>query len=304
MELADCVAALVANIVDHRAAGVLWQRESRNLPDPERATLRRKVRLVNSWLAAELQARRPELESGQAELLASCAIDAATSISFHQLALPRTSFAQLLTRLCLRVLDLEPDPTSEPSRRRNPRPPGSRSDQLIDASMHLFARHGYAAVSIDDIGAAVGIAGPSVYKHFDSKHALLVAGMERGEARLRRDFARASAADVGDEEILRRASAAYVSVTLEHGDQIATLIGETIHLSEPDRHRIREMQREFVDDWVALLRAYRPDNSATVARIKVHAALMVSNDVARTPHLHQVPGFRQTLLDACWAVQQ
>jgi hypothetical protein len=42
----------------------------------------------------------------------------------------------------------------------------------------------------------------------------------------------------------------------------------------------------------------------TTARIKVQAAQMVANDLGRTPHLRKVPGFRQTVLDVCWELQQ
>jgi AcrR family transcriptional regulator len=175
---------------------------------------------------------------------------------------------------------------------------------LIDASIRLFAQHGYPAVSIDDIGAAVGIAGPSVYNHFDSKQDLLVAALERGHERIRKDFADAISAGGSDEEVLRRLTSAYVTLTLDHSDLVATLIGETIHLDESSMERTRSLQRGFIDDWVGLLRAYRPNDSATVARIKVQAAQMVANDIGRTPHLRQVAGFRQTVHDVCWSLQQ
>ena len=37
----------------------------------------------------------------------------------------------------------------------------------------MFAEYGYHGVSIEDLGAACGISGPAVYKHFSSKDALL-----------------------------------------------------------------------------------------------------------------------------------
>jgi len=303
-DLPGIVRALSANILDNRLVGVLWQREARNLPTPERARLRKKVSLVSYWVGAELRARRPELDKDQAELLASCAIDAATSISFHHLTLPRATFEALLTELAMRVVLLEPNRNEEAALRPGRGRTTSRRDALINASMRLFADNGYAGVSIDDIGAAVGIAGPSVYNHFDSKQHVLLAGMDRGYARLRQDLDDATAMSGSDEEVLRRVTEAYVGLTLDHSEMIATLIGETIHLEEPQQRRTREIQRTFIDDWVALLRAYRPGDSPTVARIKVQAAQMVANDLGRTPHLRKVPGFRQTVLDACWALQQ
>lgn len=303
-ELSEVVATMARNILDNRLSGLLFQRESRNLSTVERATLRKKVSLVQRWLAARLHEDRPSLDPGQAELLAACGIDAMTSISFHRLSIARPAFEELIAGMCLRVLALEPGPSTTASGRPRRSRPSTRADELIDASIRLFARDGYSAVSIDDIGAAVGIAGPSVYRHFESKQDLLVAAMNRGAERIRSDFANAVAEGTSDEDRLRRVTDAYVSTGLTDSEEIAILIGEGIHVEEPMRREMRAVQRALIDDWVALLRACRPADSETVARVKVQAAQMVANDVGRTPHLRKVPGFRQTVFDACWAVQQ
>jgi AcrR family transcriptional regulator len=46
---------------------------------------------------------------------------------------------------------------------------------IVTAAADLFAAHGFAAVGIDDIGAAVGVSGPAIYRHFRGKEALLTA---------------------------------------------------------------------------------------------------------------------------------
>src|ERR1022692_2575939 len=54
------------------------------------------------------------------------------------------------------------------------RPP-DRKEAILRASATLFAQKGFAAVGIDDIGAAVGITGPAIYRHFPGKDAVLTA---------------------------------------------------------------------------------------------------------------------------------
>src|SRR5882757_5029739 len=49
-----------------------------------------------------------------------------------------------------------------------------RRSQLIAAAERLVAEHGYLAVRLEDIGAAVGVTGPAIYRHFPNKEALLV----------------------------------------------------------------------------------------------------------------------------------
>ncbi len=41
-----------------------------------------------------------------------------------------------------------------------------------------------------------------------------------------------------------------------------------------------------------------------MARVKVQAAQMMANDVARTPRLRRIPGLRATVREAAWLLQQ
>ena len=52
---------------------------------------------------------------------------------------------------------------------------------ILDKSMELFAKNGFAAVSMRDISDAVGIKASSIYYHFESKQALFDAMIERAE---------------------------------------------------------------------------------------------------------------------------
>jgi AcrR family transcriptional regulator len=48
-----------------------------------------------------------------------------------------------------------------------------RRTQILETAAELFAKHGYHGVSINDLGAACGISGPALYKHFRGKQAIL-----------------------------------------------------------------------------------------------------------------------------------
>ena len=47
------------------------------------------------------------------------------------------------------------------------------AESISDAALHLFSERGYQATTMDDLGAALGIRGPSLYKHVRSKQDLL-----------------------------------------------------------------------------------------------------------------------------------
>ena len=59
-------------------------------------------------------------------------------------------------------------------------------DRIIDAAMRLFSEHGYAATSVAKIEAAAGLkpGAGGLYHHFQSKEAVLAAGIERQLQRL------------------------------------------------------------------------------------------------------------------------
>ncbi len=57
--------------------------------------------------------------------------------------------------------------------------PPSRRNELIDAAMRVFYRHGFHASSLDDIQKEGGISRMTLYNHFKSKDDLIVAAMRR-----------------------------------------------------------------------------------------------------------------------------
>lgn len=59
-------------------------------------------------------------------------------------------------------------------------------ERIVDEAMRLFSERGYAATSISTIEAAAGLSpgAGGLYHHFDSKQAVLAAGVERQLARL------------------------------------------------------------------------------------------------------------------------
>ncbi|ATD70538.1 MULTISPECIES: TetR/AcrR family transcriptional regulator [Gordonia] len=68
---------------------------------------------------------------------------------------------------------LDPDSGPGPAGGRSS-PRGPRAEQIIRAATALFQDAGYRNVSIEQIGAAVGLTGPAVYRHFPGKHDILV----------------------------------------------------------------------------------------------------------------------------------
>ncbi|WP_354700960.1 TetR/AcrR family transcriptional regulator [Paraconexibacter sp. AEG42_29] len=68
-------------------------------------------------------------------------------------------------------------PDSAGSPRRLPR--AEREQQMLDVAQALFAQHGYGAVTMDEVAAAVGVTKPLLYNYFGNKERLYLACLGR-----------------------------------------------------------------------------------------------------------------------------
>ncbi|MCP2242256.1 TetR/AcrR family transcriptional regulator [Lentzea aerocolonigenes] len=116
--------------------------------------------------------------------------------------------------------------------------PGDRAAAIRVAALRLFATQGYRATTMADIGAAVGIRGPSIYKHVSGKQVLLAEIMLGTMDALIAAHAEATASAVSVGDQLRRAVEAHVRYHARH--QLEAFVGnrEIASLDQPDRDRV------------------------------------------------------------------
>ncbi len=120
-----------------------------------------------------------------------------------------------------------------------------RTEQVRTAALELFAARGYRGTTVDEIGARVGIRGPSVYKHFRSKQELLadiVVGTTDALLAAQRDALR-EAGDVREQ--LRRAVEAHVRFHAEHLREAFVAGREVDSLADPHRSDVLRKRAEY-----------------------------------------------------------
>lgn len=291
--------------IDHRELGLLWAREVRHLAPDVQTRLRAELRGLGLTLGRQVMLRRPELDPGTADLLGSAGIAVLNSVSFHRLTLPGDELEQMLADLVTAVLDAPLPLVTLGSPQHDGRPLlafQTRREALLAEAVRLFAQHGYSRVGIDDVGAAVGIAGPSIYNHFGSKHDMLSTAFQRGVARLFDDLHPVLASTDDPAEALRRFVDAYLRYAAEHHDTVELLVAEVRQLAESEQRMVLLAQRDYVNEWVGLWRALHPDDPITHARIRVHAVLSVINDLMRTSRIRTRPGSVDAVRAVCQAL--
>ncbi|MBY4010587.1 TetR/AcrR family transcriptional regulator [Rhodococcus fascians] len=177
-----------------------------------------------------------------------------------------------------------------------------RRQQLLDAAASLFAERGFASVRLEDLGAAVGISGPAVYRHFPNKEAVLVELMV-GISEYLLDGGREV---VGSRKVDEETVSALVDFHLDFAFETPAFIRiqdrDLQSLPEGARRKVRRMQREYVELWVATLCAVDPELNEADARTTAHAVFGLINSTpysaGRTPSRNARPVLRAMALAA------
>ncbi|MGI9197215.1 MAG: TetR/AcrR family transcriptional regulator [Candidatus Nanopelagicales bacterium] len=154
-----------------------------------------------------------------------------------------------------------------------------RRSEILETASGLFARNGFHGVSIDDLGAAVGLSGPALYRYFPSKEAILSEMLIDISERL---------LEGGRERVATASGPAlpalvdfHVDFALDHPDLIDVQARDLDAMPDTERRLVRRLQAQYVALWVDALVDERPGISAERARAAAHAAFGLINS---TPH--------------------
>ncbi|MCS0637778.1 TetR/AcrR family transcriptional regulator [Streptomyces sp. LP05-1] len=159
----------------------------------------------------------------------------------------------------------------------------TRREQILREAARLFAERGFHGVGVDEIGAAVGISGPGLYRHFPGKDAMLaelLVGIS--ERLLDGGRLRVEAAAGDDRALLAALIDGHIDFALDDRSLIILHDRELDRLRDDDRKRVRRLQREYVELWVSAVRRLHPAPAEAEARAAVHAVFGLLNS---TPHL-------------------
>ncbi|MBP8535132.1 TetR/AcrR family transcriptional regulator [Streptomyces sp. MK37H] len=165
-------------------------------------------------------------------------------------------------------------------------PAPSRREQILKEAARLFAERGFHGVGVDEIGAAVGISGPGLYRHFPGKEAMLAELLVGISGRLltggKRRAAEGEGAGRAPAEVLDSLIEGHIDFALDDRPLIILHDRELDRLRDTDRKLVRSLQRQYVELWVEVVRKVYPRLAEAEARACVHAVFGLLNS---TPHL-------------------
>lgn len=145
----------------------------------------------------------------------------------------------------------------------------------------MFAERGFHGVSIAELGAACGISGPALYRHFPRKDAMLADLLVGISEDLLAEGRRRTAATASAGDALTALVRWHIEFALEHPDLIVVQDRDWSSLPVEARERVRTLQLGYVEVWVDVLVAVNPHWDRPTARAAAHAVFGLLNS---TPH--------------------
>ena len=157
----------------------------------------------------------------------------------------------------------------------------NRRQALLSAAAALFALEGFNRVSLEDLGAAAGVSGPAVYRHFAGKQAVLGALLLSVSQDLLDGGRKVVADSDGDLAALGGLVAFHVDFALSNPDVIRVQDQDFSNLAGEDQAEVRTLQRNYVELWVDVLAGLHEGTEAAELRMRAHATFGLINS---TPH--------------------
>jgi len=176
-----------------------------------------------------------------------------------------------------------------------------RREQVIEAATHLFHLQGFHATSMDDIGAAAGITGPGLYRHFSSKDDILLAVFDRIWDLLRGGIERSSGLE--PDEALDVLIDTHTTLALDQGPALMLLVRELRYVPEYYQRAAERNDARYTDAWAEAIIKLHPDLSLDEARAAGRGLIGLIGSAARDglPGGVGIPRHRELLRQMCRA---
>jgi AcrR family transcriptional regulator len=152
----------------------------------------------------------------------------------------------------------------------------SRPGEILQAAVALFNERGYQGTNMADIGAAVGITGPGIYRHFPSKQAILETALVDAGDRLMAGIQAIVGAGDPPDRTLDRLVENYLDGVLEAPALSVLVLQDEGVLSDTMREWGADHLRVHMRAWVDALSASRPELTRLECRARVIGAFSMA----------------------------
>jgi AcrR family transcriptional regulator len=277
--------------VARRELWILLQREMRHLGPEQRQPLDERFSQIVRPFTALIGRERRDLEDQDTGLLTTAALATLASPSVYRSRMPERDqqlvLAAAATAVCGAHWVVATGSAHEhkiAARSAFSVSGPDRGAEILDTAIRQFSARGYQAVSLDDIGAELGMAGPSLLYYFATKSDILVAAFARAAGWLA-----AQRRPAGQARSLEDLAATYIDLAVRERLLFGVYVWEAVNLPPEAGRRIRSGLDSDIQAWCAALADIQPELTAGQRLALVHAARAVVHDVVRLGHWHDRP---------------
>jgi AcrR family transcriptional regulator len=146
-----------------------------------------------------------------------------------------------------------------------------RMAQTLTAAHALFAERGFAAVTMEDIAAEVGVTKPLLYNYFGNKERLYIACMERSGDALFATIGDAVGGTESPGDALNAGLRAFFAFLDADRAAWAVLFDETLPHSGEVADRVAVYRGRILEQVAGSLLAQMPEKRRSAARVEVEA---------------------------------
>jgi AcrR family transcriptional regulator len=144
-------------------------------------------------------------------------------------------------------------------------------EQTLGAAHELFAERGYAAVTMDEIAAAIGVTKPLLYNYFGNKERLYIACMERAGDSLISTIAQSVGQSANPGDALGAGVRAFFSFLDTDRAAWAVLFDETLPHGGEVFDRVASYRGQIVELVSASLLGRLPDRRRDAVKVEIEA---------------------------------
>ena len=183
-------------------------------------------------------------------------------------------------------------PTHGLGGRRKRRP--ERHDEILRVAVKAFNAHGYATTSIEEIAAGVGVSPAAVYRHFQTKQAILDTAALWIDGQLMTTLLDRLSRARTPESRLKGIVEDLVEVTVSDPDFVGLMVRELHSLGPEARTLCLDHRRDYVERWCDVLLEVMPAIGREQARLRVNCVIALVCSV--TTHRESRPTAERRVL--------
>ena len=316
--LARVVDSVTRTTLRHRSRAALYRWQARYLTPQDRAAVVAAEARVRGRVADAVRGRRRGAAAPGAQPAAGAILSCIASLGFHRIDITEADAIALMTSIADDLALAVPSPRADARPADDDGPPdgpgpasglgpahrlrgaAATREGAIEAAIARFHSSGYDSVTMEAIGADVGVAASALYRHFPGKSALLTAAVDRTAVLVEELLDRHGALHSSGSDpaaALADLLHQYVAIAFSHGPELMLYHSELGALDVDDRRRLRRAQRRHLDRWSGLVLDAAgarggPVADERTARIRVHAALAVVLDGGQGSGFHPAAAAR------------